>query len=138
MCKFDRLPDQSFYYGVTWYVDDKEVLTNQTVSSNSSDLALLTGSHLFAKRKKANSMVTVLTYYYVCHSVWIFVGVIKWYILEENRKKKLFNILDSLCGQLSELMPLHRTWQRPTAEVKSGHRVDQVNGYNAIEVMNGH
>nr|XP_034320108.1 uncharacterized protein LOC117687527 isoform X18 [Crassostrea gigas] len=57
VCKFDRFPDQSFYYGVTWYVDDKEVLTDQTVSSNSSDLALLTGSHLFANGKKANSMI---------------------------------------------------------------------------------
>lgn len=70
MCKFDRFPDQSFYYGVTWYVDDKEVLTDQTVSSNSSDLALLTGSHLFANGKKANSMVTFLTYYHVFEYFW--------------------------------------------------------------------
>lgn len=57
VCQFDRLPDQSLYYDVTWYVDDTEVLTNQTVSSNSSDLALLTGSQMLAKGKKANSMV---------------------------------------------------------------------------------
>lgn len=60
MCQFDRLPDQSLYYDVTWYVDDTEVLTNQTVSSNSSDLALLTGSQMLAKGKKANSMVNEL------------------------------------------------------------------------------
>lgn len=57
VCQFDRLPDQSLYYDVTWYVDDTEVLTNQTVSSNSSDLALLTGSQMLAKGKKANSMI---------------------------------------------------------------------------------
>uniref|UniRef100_A0A8W8NV44 VWFD domain-containing protein n=1 Tax=Magallana gigas TaxID=29159 RepID=A0A8W8NV44_MAGGI len=57
VCQFDRLPDQSLYYDVTWYVDDTEVLTNQTVSSYSSDLALLTGSQMLAKGKKANSMV---------------------------------------------------------------------------------
>lgn len=57
VCQFDRLPDQSLYYDVTWYVDDTEVLTNQTVSSKSSDLALLTGSQMLAKGKKANSMV---------------------------------------------------------------------------------
>lgn len=57
VCQFDRLPDQSLYYDVTWYVDDIEVLTNQTVSSDSSDLALLTGSQMLAKGKQANSMV---------------------------------------------------------------------------------
>lgn len=59
VCQFDRLSDQSFYYDVTWYVDDTEVLTNQTVSSKSSDLALLTGSQMLAKGKKANSMVRI-------------------------------------------------------------------------------
>lgn len=63
VCQFDRLPDQSLYYDVTWYVDDTEVLTNQTVSSNSSDLALLTGSQMLAKGKKANSMVFQLSFY---------------------------------------------------------------------------
>lgn len=62
MCQFDRLPDQSLYYDVTWYVDDTEVLTNQTVSSNSSDLALLTGSQMLAKGKQANSMVFQLSF----------------------------------------------------------------------------
>lgn len=57
VCQFDRLSDQSLFYDVTWYVEDTEVLTNQTVSSNSSDLALLTGSQMLAKGKKANSMV---------------------------------------------------------------------------------
>lgn len=57
VCQFDRLPDQSLFYDVTWYVDDIEVLTNQTVSSDSSDLALLTGSQILAKGKKANSMI---------------------------------------------------------------------------------
>lgn len=57
VCQFDRLPDQSLFYDVTWYVDDTEVLTNQTVSSKSSDLALLTGSQMLAKGKKVNSMV---------------------------------------------------------------------------------
>lgn len=62
VCQFDRLPDQSLYYDVTWYVDDNEVLTNQTVSSSSSDLALLTGSQMLAKGKKANSMVFQLSF----------------------------------------------------------------------------
>lgn len=59
VCQFDRLPDQSLYYDITWYVDDTEVLTNQTVSSNTSDLALLTGSQMLEKGKKANSMVRI-------------------------------------------------------------------------------
>lgn len=56
-CHFDRLNGQSFYYDVTWYVDDTEVLSNQTVSSDSSDLPLLTGTQMLEKGKKANSMV---------------------------------------------------------------------------------
>nr|XP_022312815.1 uncharacterized protein LOC111117870 isoform X2 [Crassostrea virginica] len=56
-CHFDRLPDDALFYDVTWYVDDTEVLTNQTVSSNSSDVALLSGSQMVAKGKKANSMI---------------------------------------------------------------------------------
>lgn len=58
-CHFDRLPDDALFYDVTWYVDNTEVLTNQTVSSNSSDVALLSGSQMVAKGKKANSMVCV-------------------------------------------------------------------------------
>lgn len=65
ICQFDRLPDETLFYDVTWYVDDTEVLTNQTVSSNSSDLALLTGSQMFAKGKKANSMVKSCTCNYL-------------------------------------------------------------------------
>lgn len=64
VCKFDRLPDETLFYDVTWYVDDTEVLTNQTVSSNSSDLALLTGSQMYVKGKKANSMVQYLFSFY--------------------------------------------------------------------------
>lgn len=56
-CHFDRLNGQSLYYDVTWYVDDTEVLSNQTVSSDSFDLPLLTGTQMFEKGKKANSMV---------------------------------------------------------------------------------
>lgn len=59
VCRFDRIEDTSFYYDVTWYVDDTEVLTHQTVSSNSSGLALLKGTQMFAKGKKANSMVGI-------------------------------------------------------------------------------
>nr|XP_022310403.1 uncharacterized protein LOC111115834 isoform X2 [Crassostrea virginica] len=57
VCHFDRLPDDALFYDVTWYVDNTEVLTNQTVSSNSSDVALLSGSQMVAKGKKANSMI---------------------------------------------------------------------------------
>lgn len=57
VCHFNRLENISLYYDVTWYVDDTEVLTHQTVSSSSSDLALLKGTQMLAKRKKANSMV---------------------------------------------------------------------------------
>lgn len=56
-CHFDRLNGQSLYYDVTWYADDTEVLSNQTVSSDSLDLPLLTGTQMFEKGKKANSMV---------------------------------------------------------------------------------
>lgn len=59
VCHFDRLLDESLFYDVTWYVDDTEVLANQTVSSNLSDIALLKASHIVAKGKKANSMVCV-------------------------------------------------------------------------------
>lgn len=57
VCLFDRLPDDTLYYDVTWYVDDTEILSHQTVTSNHSDLALLKGTQIFAKGKKANSMV---------------------------------------------------------------------------------
>ena len=56
-CHFDRLSDVTYYYDVTWYVDNSEVITGQTISSNSSDIALLSGSQMIAKGKKANSMV---------------------------------------------------------------------------------
>lgn len=56
-CHFDRLHGQSLYYDVTWYVDDTEVLSKQTVSSDSSDLPLLTGTQMLEKGKKANAMV---------------------------------------------------------------------------------
>ncbi|XP_078330755.1 von Willebrand factor D and EGF domain-containing protein-like [Crassostrea virginica] len=56
-CHFDRLSDLSLYYDVTWYVDNTEVLTNQTVSSNSSDIPLLSGTQMLAREKKANSMI---------------------------------------------------------------------------------
>lgn len=56
-CHFDRIHGQALYYDVTWYVDDTEVISNRTVSSNSSDLALLTGTQMLAMGKKANSMV---------------------------------------------------------------------------------
>lgn len=42
------------YYDVTWYVDNTEVLTGQTVQSN---IALLSATQMLAKDKKANSMV---------------------------------------------------------------------------------
>lgn len=42
------------YYDVTWYVDNTEVLTGQTVQSN---VALLSATQMLAKDKKANSMV---------------------------------------------------------------------------------
>lgn len=57
VCLFDRIENTTWFYDVTWYVDDTEVLTQQTVSSNSSDLALLKGTQMLAKGKKANSMV---------------------------------------------------------------------------------
>lgn len=60
VCLFDRLPDDTLLYDVTWYVDDTEILTHQTVTSNTSDLALLKGTQILAKGKKANSMVTHL------------------------------------------------------------------------------
>lgn len=56
-CQFDRLSDLSLYYDVTWYVDNTEVLTGQTVSSNASDMALLTSTQMISKGKRANSMV---------------------------------------------------------------------------------
>lgn len=57
VCLFDRIVNTTWFYDVTWYVDDTEVLTHQTVSTNSSDLALLKGTQMDAKKKKANSMV---------------------------------------------------------------------------------
>lgn len=72
ICQFDRLPDETLFYDVTWYVDDTEVLTNQTVSSNLSDLALLTGSQMFAKGKKANSMVKSLKCNYFFNMLKLF------------------------------------------------------------------
>lgn len=57
VCLFDRIENTTWFYDVTWYVDDTEVLTHQTVSTNSSDLALLKGTQMHAKKKKANSMV---------------------------------------------------------------------------------
>lgn len=62
VCLFDRLPDDTLLYDVTWYVDDTEILKHQTVTSNTSDLALLKGTQILAKGKKANSMVTHLLY----------------------------------------------------------------------------
>lgn len=65
VCRFDRLSDDNLFYDVTWYVDDTEVLKHQTVTSNSSDLALLKGTQIYAKGKKANSMVTLTLCYHL-------------------------------------------------------------------------
>ena len=59
-CHFDRFSDETLFYDITWYVDDTEVLTNQTVSSNSSDIPLLLGTQIIAGGKKANSMVYIV------------------------------------------------------------------------------
>ncbi|XP_061167273.1 uncharacterized protein LOC133176126 [Saccostrea echinata] len=57
ICQFQRLADQNLFYDITWYVDNTEVLRNQTISSNASDVALLSGTQILAKGKKANSMI---------------------------------------------------------------------------------
>ncbi|XP_062614467.1 uncharacterized protein LOC134276206 [Saccostrea cucullata] len=57
VCQFQRLANQDLYYDITWYADDTEVLRNQTISSNISEVALLSGTQMLAKSKKANSMI---------------------------------------------------------------------------------
>lgn len=60
VCLFGRLPDDTLLYDVTWYADDTEILKHQTVTPSRSDIALLKGTQILAKGKKANSMVTHL------------------------------------------------------------------------------
>ena len=66
-CHFNRLLDDSLLYDVTWYVDNTEVFTNQTTS----DIALLSGSQMVRKGKKANSMVSVkFIHRYICQAFY--------------------------------------------------------------------
>ncbi|XP_062578161.1 LOW QUALITY PROTEIN: uncharacterized protein LOC134240066 [Saccostrea cucullata] len=57
VCQFQRLANQDLYYDITWYADNTEVLRNQTITSNISEVAFLSGTQMLAKGKKANSMI---------------------------------------------------------------------------------
>ncbi|XP_056007282.1 uncharacterized protein LOC125666050 [Ostrea edulis] len=56
-CSFTPLTDNSLFYDISWYVDDVEVVSGQTVDSASLDNALLSARDMIKKNKKAGSMI---------------------------------------------------------------------------------
>ncbi|XP_062589917.1 uncharacterized protein LOC134251518, partial [Saccostrea cucullata] len=57
ICKFSLLNENNLFYHITWYVDNTEVISNQTVSADEKESAILSASDLLRAKKKAGSKI---------------------------------------------------------------------------------